>query len=170
MANEPSVPVLFDGAFGIYRQVDLETWNDTSTLIPFDSDLKSLGFILVGDLLCSALAQGILRAYVHPEEHTRGLLLVGVKDGGLNVFGLFFDSQFSDGAIATTTTSIAVKDLPDRGIHRKVCAWKNVYDLFGQHQLHLSELKQRHGPAQPMAETLLSISHSIDSFSLRMNE
>jgi hypothetical protein len=133
MANEIPDELIFEGAVGLYRKVDLETWGDAGVLVPFDSDLKSLGFALLGDLVCSALAHGILRAYGHPEEHIRALLLVGVKSGGLNVVGVFFDSQFTDGAIATTTNSPAVRDVPADGIHRRVCSWKGVYDLHHQH-------------------------------------
>jgi len=169
MKNELDKEMILDGAAGLYRQVDLEAWEDTSRLISFDSDLKSLGFSFLGDLLCSALAHSILRGYVHPKEHTHGLLLVGVKDGTLNVFGLFFDSQFINGATATTTTSRAVRDLPAHGIHRKVCSWKGVYDLYGEHRAHLDELRTLNGDTLPMGDTLLSLAESLDASTVRMN-
>jgi hypothetical protein len=169
MPNEPQKDLVFEGAAGWYRKVDLETWGEASVLVPFDSDLKSLRFAFLGDLLCSALAHGILRAYVHLEEHTRALLLVGVKNGGLNVFGVFFDSKFADGATATTSTSPAVRNVPTEGIHRRVCAWTGIYDLHHEHDTHLNELKPLHGEPEPMGNTLLSVAKSLDSFSVRMN-
>jgi hypothetical protein len=32
--------VLFEGACGLYRRVNLEAWGDVSKLVSFDSDLK----------------------------------------------------------------------------------------------------------------------------------
>ena len=165
----PDDDLILAGAVGLYRKVDLSTWGDPSVLVPFDSDLKSLGFEFLGDLIRSALAHGILRVYIHPAEHARVILLLGVKNGVQNVFGVFFDSQFGDGAMATTTSSSAVKDIPTEGIHRRVCAWKGVYDLHQQHQAHLKELQTRHGAPVATWDTLLSVAESIDSFSARMN-
>jgi hypothetical protein len=170
MKNEAQADPILEGAAGIYRRVELEAWGDTSNLISFDSDLTSLGFVFLGDLLCSALARGIMRAYVDTPQLTRALLLVGVKDAALNVFGLFFDSRFADGGVATTTTSPAMKDRPADGIHRKVCAWRSVYDLYREHEAHLNELKPLHGAMEPMGNTLLSVAQSIDAFSVRMNQ
>jgi hypothetical protein len=161
--------IIFEGAVGQYRRVELESWGDTGNLVPFDSDLKSLGFRFVGDLLCSALAQSILRAYVHPTEHTRGLLLVGVKEGRLNVFGLFLDSRFINGAVATTTTSRAVKDIPEKGVYRKICSWKGVRDLHSQHQTHLEALRKVNGDTLSLGDTLESVAESLDAFTVRMS-
>ena len=169
MQSEPDKDLILEGAAGLYRQVDLEAWGDTSSLISFDSDLKSLSFRFLGDLMCSALAQGILRGYVHQKDHTHGLLLVGVKDGALNVFGLFFDSQFINGTTATTTTSRAVRDLHAHGIHRKICSWKGVYDLYREHRAHLEELRTLNGDTLPMGDTLLSLAESLDASTVRMN-
>jgi hypothetical protein len=166
----PDDDLVLEGNVGVYRKVDLETWGDISVLVPFDSDLKSLGFALLGDLICSALAQGILRAYIHHEEHSRLMLLVGVKHGVLNVVGIFFESKFADGATATTTTARNFRDLPTEGIHRRICSWKGVYDLHHQHQTHLKELKPLHGAPVAMGDTLRAVAESIDSFSVRMNQ
>lgn len=69
--NENGENVILEGAAGIYQRVELDRAAvDTSVLVPFDSDLRSLGFRLVGDLMCSALS-GFLRCYVQPEERTR---------------------------------------------------------------------------------------------------
>ena len=169
MTNDASSDLILDGTVGIFRRVDLEVWGDTSTLISFDSDLNSLDFIFLGDLICSALAHGIIRAYVDTRQLIRATLLVGIKDGSLNVFGLFFDSKFADGGIATTTTSRAMKNKPEDGIHRKVCAWHGVYDFYREHEAHLHELEPLHGPLQPMGNTQLSVAQSIDAFSVRMS-
>jgi hypothetical protein len=169
MTKETSGDLLFEGEVSLYRQVDLEAWGDVSNLISFDSDLKSLGFILLGDLLCSAVTRGIIRVYMKNDQSTRATLVVAVKDGALNVFGVFFDSKFGDGAVATTTTSRAVKDKPADGIHRKICAWRNVYELYRQHEAHLNQLKSLHGETEPMGNTLLSVAQSIDAFSVRMS-
>jgi hypothetical protein len=170
MTKEISSDLLFEGEVSLYRQVDLKAWGDVSNLISFDSDLKSLGFILLGDLLCSAVALGIIRAYMNKDQTTRAVLPVAVKDGALNVFGVFFHSKFGDGAVATTTTSPAVKNKPADGIHRKICAWRGVYELYRQHEAHLNELKSLHGQTEPMGNTLLSVAQSIDAFSVRMSE
>ena len=161
--------IIFEGAVGLYRRVELESWGDTGSLVPFDSDLKSLGFRFVGDLLCSALAQGILRAYIHPTEHTRGLLLVGVKEGKLKVFGLFLDTRFINGAVATTTTSRALKDIPAKGVYRKFCPWKGVRDLHAQHRTHLETLRKVNGDTLPLGDTLESVAESLDAFTVRMS-
>ena len=162
--------LLLEGACSWYRQVDLESFGDTGVLVPFDSDLKSLGFVFLGDLLCSAVALGVLRVYVNPENRTRALVLVGTKNGALNVFGVFLDSRFADSAVATTTTSRAVKDLPDKGIHRKVCAWKGMFALHAEHQAHLNEVKLIHGEPEPADDTLLAVANTLDAFSVRMNQ
>ena len=161
--------IIFEGAASLYRRVDLESFGDTSNLVPFDSDLKSLGFRFVGDLLCSALAQAILRAYIHPTEHTRGLLVVGVKEGRLNVFGLFLDTRFINGAVATTTTSRTVKDIPAKGVYRKICSWNGVRDLHAQHQTHLEALRRVNGDTLPLGDTLESVAESLDAFTVRMS-
>ena len=165
MSNPPDI--IFEGAAGLYRQIELARWGDAGVLEPFDSDLRSLGFRLLGDLLCSALAQGILRGYVQPTEHTQGLLLVGVKQGKLSVFGLFFDSRFINDATATTTTSRAVRDLPAVGTHRKICPWKGVYDLYSQHQAHVDELRPVNGDTLPMGDTLVSLAEPLDASTVR---
>ncbi len=169
MTKETPADLLFEGAVGLYSKVDLATWGDSGNLVPFDSDLKSLGFVFLGDLLCSALAQGIIRAYVNTAQSTRAILLVGVKDGTLNVFGVFFDSKFPDGGVATTTSSRAVKNRPADAVHRKVCSWYGIHDLYRQHEAHLEELKPLHGQTEPLGNTLLSVAQSLDSFSVRMN-
>lgn len=169
MTNDASSDLILDGTVGIFRRVDLDVWGDTSKLISFDSDLKSLDFILLGDLICSALAHGIIRAYVDTRQLIRATLLVGIKDGSLNVFGLFLDSKFADGGIATTTTSRALKNKPEHRIYRKVCAWHGVYDLFRQHEAHLNEFEPLHGPLQPMGDTLLSVAQLIDALSVRLH-
>ena len=162
--------LLFEGACGWYRQVDLESFGDTGVLVPFDSDLKALGFVFLGDLLCSAVALGVLRIYVSRENRTRAMVLVGTKNGALNVFGVFLDSRFADGAVATTTTSRAVKNLPDKGIHRTVCAWKGMFALNDEHQKHLNQVKLIHGEPEPADDTLSAVAKTLDSFSVRMNQ
>lgn len=165
--DENSVEVILEGAVGIYQRVDLNRASgDTSALVPFDSDLSSLGFKLVGDLMCSALS-GFLRCYVQAEERTRALLLVGIKTGKLNVFGLVFEANFSGGVSLTTTTSAAMKDMPEKGIHRRVYAWTNVHELYGKHLEHVKELRVEHGEAEPMADTLLSLAESLDAATVR---
>jgi hypothetical protein len=168
MNDEANKDIIFEGSAGIYRRIDLSAYGDTSSLIPFDSDLTSLGFSLVGDLMCSALS-GFLRYYVHPHERTRALLLTGIKDGKLSVFGLLFEAEFSGGASVTTTTSPAMKNMPERGIHRKVCDWSGVHDLYQKHRKHMGELKAQYGEAQPMGATLLALAESIDVATVRMN-
>ena len=169
MNHEANEDVILEGAAGVYRRIDLNRAPaDASSLIPFDSDLGSLGFSLTGDLMCSALS-GFLRCYTHPRDHTRALLLVGIKDGMLNAFGLMFEVKFSDGSSLTTTTSPAMRDIPERGIYRRVHAWEGVYDLYRKHQNHLDELKSKHGDLQPIGETLLSVAESIDSDTVRMS-
>lgn len=151
MNNETNEDIILEGAAGIYRSIDLNRASvDISSLTPFDSDLSSLGFSLVGDLMCSALS-GFLRCYAHPRAHTRALLLVGIKDGVLNAFGLVFEAKFSDGSSLTTTTSPAMGDMPEKGIYRKIHAWGGVYDLYQKHQNHLDELIGKHGEARQSA-------------------
>jgi len=168
MTNE-TADLIFEGAAGLYREVRLEAWGDISNLVSFDSDLKALGFTLLGDLSCSALTEGVIRAYVDSTQSTRVVLAVGVKNGALNVAGVFFDSRFADGGVVTTTTSPAVINRPADGIHRKVCTWSGIHDLYHQHEAHLSEVKPLHGTAEPLGNTLLSVAQSIDSFSVRMS-
>ena len=109
MTDLLSQDTILEGAVGIYRRVDLDSgWGDSSSLIPFDSDLKSLHFKLAGDLICSALS-GILRCYVHLEEGMRVVLAIAVKERTLYVVGLIFESEFADGASLTTTTSAATR-------------------------------------------------------------
>jgi hypothetical protein len=115
MHREANYDLVLEGGVGIYRRVDLNSgWGDTRFLIPFDSDLGSLGFRLVGDLICSSL-NGILRCYVHPVEGTRALLPIGVKDGQLGIAGLIFEAEFADGVSLTTTTSAGMRDKPEKG-------------------------------------------------------
>ena len=168
MNNETNEDIILEGAAGIYRRVDLKNgWGETGILVPFDSDLDSLGFTVVGDLVCSALAIGILRCYVHPVESTIALLLVGIKDGTLSVVGVFFDVLFADDASLTTTTSPAVQERPEKGLHKKVYPWKGIYDLYHRHQAHINQLRPEHGEVQPVKATLLSVAQSIDSASVR---
>lgn len=163
MSNETNADIVLEGAAGIYRRVDLKTgWGEPGNLVSFDSDLDSLGFTLVGDLVCSALALGVLRCYVHPGESTIALVLVGTKDGTLNVVGVFFDVRFADGASLTTTTSRAVQEKLEKGLHKKTYPWKGVFDLYQRHQAHINELKPEHGEVQPVKATLLSVAQSID--------
>lgn len=153
----------------MYRRIDLNRASvDSSCLISFDSDLGSLGFTLMGDLACSAL-EGFLRCYAHPQDHTRALLLVGVKEGELAVFGLILEASFSDGTSLTTTTSTAMKDMPEKGFYRRVHAWGGVYDLYRKHQDHLNELRERHGDVRPIGGTLLSVAQSLDSDTVRLS-
>jgi len=91
-----------------------------------------------------------------------------MKKGKLSIFGLLFEVLFADGESLTTTTSPAMKDMPEKGIHRRVYAWKGVYDLYHKHQKHLNELRARHGKPQPMSEILLSLAKSIDSATVRL--
>ncbi|HKR00505.1 MAG TPA: hypothetical protein VJT09_07515 [Pyrinomonadaceae bacterium] len=167
MNNEPSEDVILEGAAGIYRRIDLSSAPaDTSSLIPFDSDLNSLGFKLVGDMILSSLS-GFLRCYVHSHGKTRALLLIGIKDDRLNVLGLFFDTNFPDHVSLTTTTSRAVKDMPEKGLHAKVYSWAGVHDLYQKHQHHMNELKTKYGDVLPIEDTLLSLAESIDSATVR---
>jgi len=168
MNNETNEDIILVGAAGIYRRVNLENgWRETGILIPFDSDLDSLGFTLVGDLVCSALAIGILRCYVHPVENTIALVLVGIKDGDLSVVGVFFDVRFGDDATLTTTTSPAVQERLGKGLHKKAYPWKGIYDLYHRHQAHINELRPAHGEVQPVKVTLLAVAQSIDAASVR---
>jgi hypothetical protein len=162
---------VFEGAAGSYRRVSLDcAAADVSTLISFGSDLDSLGFRLIGDLICSALTNGIVRAYVNPVERTRALLLAGIKDGKLNVAGVFFDTNFADGATLTTTTSRAVNDMPAKGLHRRVYSWHGVHDLYQKHKEHMNELKLEHGDVLAFGDTLLSLAESLDSATIRMTQ
>lgn len=169
MDGETNEDIILEGAVGIYRRIDLNKASaDASNLIPFDSDLSFLGFSLLGDLMCTALS-GFIRCYAHTRDKTRATVLVVVKNGVLGVFGMLFESTFSDGASLTTTTSPAMKDMPDKGFHRRVHAWGGVYDLYRKHQSYLSELGGRHGGVLPVGNTLLSVAESIDSDTVRLN-
>jgi hypothetical protein len=169
MKNETNEDTILEGATGIYRRIDLNRASvDTGCLPPFDSDLDSLGFSLVGDLMCSAL-DGFLRCYAHPQNHTRALLLVGIKDGALNVVGLLFEANLSDGTSLTTTTSAAMKDMPEKGLYRRIHTWEGVHDLYGKHENHVNELKGRHGDVRPIGDTLLSVAESIDLDTIRLS-
>jgi hypothetical protein len=161
---------VFEGATGIYRRVRLDSAAaDISTLISFGSDLDSLGFRLIGDLICSAFANGIVRAYVNPVERTRALLLAGIKGGKLDVAGVFFDANFADGASLTTTTSRAVNDMPAKGFLRRVYSWQGVHDLYRKHKEHMNELKLEHGEVLAFGDTLLSLAESLDSATIRIS-
>jgi hypothetical protein len=169
MGNENSKDIILEGAVGIFKKIDLSNASgDTSILIPFDSDLASLGFRLIGDLMCSALS-GFLRCYIQPHHYISAILLIGIKDGKLAVFDLLFESNFSGDVSLTTSTSQAMKDMPEVGIHRRVHAWENVYDLYEKHHNYMKEIKARYGDAQPIGDTLLSVAESIDSVTVRMS-
>jgi hypothetical protein len=169
MNNETDGDIILEGIAGIYRRIDLNNVpGGASNLIPFDSDLNSLGFRLVGDLMCSALS-GFLRCYVNFRGRTRALLLVGIKDSELNIFGLMFEANFPNGVSFTTTTSPAMKDMPEKGIHRKIYPWAGVYDLYQKHQNHMNELKAQYNDAEPIGDTLLSLAESIDSATISLS-
>ena len=106
----------------------------------------------------------------NPIERTRALLLTGIKDGKLNVAGVFFDADFADGATLTTTTSRAVNDIPSKGFHRRVYAWHGVHDLYQRHREHMNELKLKHGDVLAFGDTLLSLAESLDSATIRMTQ
>lgn len=89
--------------------------------------------------------------------------------GKLDVHGLDFFSRFANGSSLTTTTTQSAKDIPAKGIYRRVYAWNGVYDLYDKHQKHLSELKLAHGEAMPAESNLILIAESMDSFIVRQN-
>lgn len=169
MNVESNNDLILEGAVGVYRRIDLNSASaDISSLVPFDSDLGSLGFVLIGDLMCSALS-GLLRCYIQPKDNTRALLLVAIKNGVVKLFGLMFEVKFSDGASLTTTTW-AMREMSQKGFYLRVHPWEGVYDLYQKHQNHLNELKTKHGDVQPTGDTLLSVAQSIDSDSVRMSQ
>lgn len=155
--------IVFEGATGIYRQIDLgQAPGDTSYLIPFDSDLASIGFTLVGDLMSSMLS-GFLRCYVNPSAQTRAVLSVATREGNLNVVCLLFESNFSGDVSLTTTTSPVMRDMPEKGMHRRLHPWKGVHDLFQHHRSHIDELKVKYSEPQEIGMTLRSLAESIDA-------
>jgi hypothetical protein len=160
--------ILFEGSAGMYRSINLGSgWSDHGSLISFGSDISSLGFSFVGDLMCSAFSYVLVRSYAHLTEGTYALLLSGMTGGKLNVIGLDFYSCFADGSSLTTTTTSIARDIPGKGIHRRVYAWNGVYDLYHKHQKHLNELRGDHGKVIPVAADLLSLAESLDSFFVR---
>lgn len=80
-----------------------------------------------------------------------------------------FEANFPEGVSLTTTTSAAMKDMPEKGIHRRVYRWTNVYELYRKHLEHMKELKVEHGEAEPMQESLLSLAESLDAATVRMS-
>ena len=162
--------IVFEGVTGVYRQIDLsKAPGDTSYLIPFDSDLASLGFTLVGDLMSSML-NGFLRCYGNASAQTRSVLSVAARDNKLNVVCLIFESNFGDDVSLTTTTSPAMKDKPEKGMIRRLHQWRGVHDLFQKHQNHMSELKLKYGEPQAIGVTLLSLAESIDFATVKDEE
>ena len=163
-----SAGVVLEGAVGIYRSIDLEAgWGDDGSLIAFGSDITSLGFRPVGDLMCSAFAHVLVRGYAHPEAGTYALLLAGMKEGMLHVIGMDFYSAFADGASLTTSTTLGVRSLPAKGIHRHGYQWNGVYDLYDRHRKHLYELGAEHGDVKPVGLSLAALAESLDSFFVR---
>jgi len=66
-----SSDIIFEGSAGIYRSINLESgWGDDGSLISFGSDISSLGFTMVGDLMCSSFTHIIARGYAHSAEGT----------------------------------------------------------------------------------------------------
>ena len=166
--EKDSSDILLEGSAGIYRSINLGgDWADDGNLISFGSDISSLGFSLVGDLMCSAFAHILVRGFAHSAEGTYALLLTGMRDGKLNVLGLDFYSCFADGSSLTTTITPNAKDILAKGIYRRVYAWNGVYDLYHRHQKNLEELKVGHGKVKPVDADLRSLAESLDSFFVR---
>jgi hypothetical protein len=161
--HDQNEDIFYEGSTGWFRQVRLADLGDATALIPVESDLEGLGFEMLGDFVCSALTKSVNRAWANRERHVQALILVGATDAKLHIYAVFFDSLFADGASVTTTATAALKDKESKDAYRKVCVWTNAYNLFHEHQRYVEELRVRHGPTVPIAESLLSVIQTMDA-------
>lgn len=164
-----SSDIILEGETSVFKRVDLDAWGSTYNLVPFDSDLKSMGFSLVGDMLCSAMAHSVTRHYVNETDRASVMLLVSYKNSELNVIGMFIDSVFANGVNVTTSTTTALADRTTGKFLRKAHAWKGAYDLYQQHKTFLSELSEINGELQTMEANLLFLAKAIDSATVQFN-
>lgn len=161
--------LILDGEVGIFRRINLEDarLDGCEKLIPFTSDLSSLGFFLVGDMICSAFSAILIRSYLNLTGDIYAHVMCAMREGKLQIAGFELTSDFSDEASLTTTTTVIRNDLSAKGIYRRTHQWKGVYDLHDKHRMGLFELRGKHGDPRRVDNGLRKLAESIDYFYAR---
>jgi hypothetical protein len=160
----------FQGETGWFKQVDLNQLGEGSALVPVKSDLESLGFVILGDFVCSVLTKTVTRIWVNPVHNVQALVMVVANEFRLQIIGIFFDSVCQDGASVTTTATRALKDRQKGNSYRKVIEWTNTYNLYQEHKNHVATIAPLHGQLKPVPGSILEVMRELDQNTLNWDQ
>ncbi len=130
-----------------------------------DKEMKALGFKILGDMVCEAMGDVIMRGYGHADETCYGVFMLGA----FGQMGTDFYTAFTDGSSQTTTTTPA-RDIPpdvdaDNGIYRRSASELTVEALYMLHLSMLIELTEDGGRKIRKAKADLEFfAEAVDAF------
>lgn len=156
-AREP----IFEGKVGRFEKIDLKKERPAEREIVDGADrqLEALGYVLLGDLVCSRFEDVLVRGYECGD--TWGLLMCGVLQSSFD-----FVTRFKDGSVLTTTmTDGASKDEPRKGIHRSrfpKLGLDEIGKLHEKHEKRKEALEKKCGGRVRTESTLAALAQAID--------
>jgi len=159
--------ILLEGKEARFFNADIKIMPgfNLKALTEADLGMQELGLSILGDMVCSAAPNMIVRGYGMADGNTLGYHIQQI-DG--EPYSEFF-SLFDNGASLTTTTQPG-ESYPDRKIFRQVYAGMDPNPLYERHNDGVTEFGGEHGARVRRIEpTLQWAAEMIDDFLVRFS-
>lgn len=124
-----------------------------------DQAMQQLGFVCLGDLICTPLSDVVIRGYAQPDGDTYGILVLGKF--GQDTFD--FSTRFEEASVTTTKTP-GMKDDKKKKAFKTSHPKASLAELFAHHQKRKAELAPKHGEPSRARPQLRALAGRIETY------
>jgi hypothetical protein len=151
--------VILEGVAATFVSADMNELPqvDVAEVSDHDEQMMELGFVHIGDLVCSKFSDVVLRGYVHASEPAYGVMLRNTfGSGGSDIY-----TVLGDGWSLTTSTLHQSADLTRKKLVQVVDDLPAGWEL---HRKTLKELAPKYGKPAQIERTLAGFAGALDEF------
>jgi hypothetical protein len=155
---------ILEGAAGrVFRRSDMRGLGPPAAARVAETDiaLAALGYAPLGDLVCTALGDIVLRGYARPDGDTWAVLIQG-EGGTLGPDTFDFVTRFEHGAALTTTRTRGSTDRAGRLDFKTSLPSADIATLHARHEQRKAELAAQYGRPLPVTPELAALARAID--------
>jgi hypothetical protein len=127
-----------------------------------DESMAKFGLTPLGDMVCEAFGEIVIRGYAREADDVHGLVYAGT----LGQFAYEFNTQFTDGSSLTTSINpgLDVPEIQSRHVH---VPHATVEELFERHAAGIAERLQGGSSPAEHGTSLAELAGRIDQFLVR---
>jgi len=124
-----------------------------------DQAMQRIGFVVLGDLICTPLSDVVIRGYAQPEGDTYGILVLGKF--GQDTFD--FSTRFEEASLTTTKTP-GMKDDKKKKAFKTSHPRASLSELYTHHLTRKAQLAPKYGEPIRARAQLRALAGRIETY------